>query len=548
MRSQRYLIPAGLFLSVFLLGASLASEPADLEERVRGIAQQLRCVVCQNLSVADSPSELAQQMRDVIREQLRKGKSPEEIKAYFVSKYGDWVLLAPPRRGFSLLVWVLPFVVAAAGLVLVLLVLRRWVRQKKTSPPPPIEPELLARVRREAAKFEPEPFDPEADDPRTQLLRDQARFYEDIKELEFDYQAGKLSAADYAELRQQIEGQAAGVLKEIESTPPPGAAPNAPSEPAKTDPETTAEKRSYRGWQVAAGGTFLLLFGVALGVVLSQSLRPRLSEQDTMTGGFLTGTGEAKDVPALLARGRESFERGDWPQAIDAFKRVLAVEPNQPEAHSYMGLILVRAGHPDGALMAFDRALAADPNFPLALWGKGMLLYRVKEDFSGAQETLQKLLGQMQPGAERKEIEKALTELAELRKKQKFPVKKTRASPAAANAQRIQGVISVAPKLQAGLDSRATLFIIARRPGASGGPPLAVKKFDHPVFPLTYSLGPQDVIMAGITFTGKVHISARLDQDGNPMTREAGNLEAEFKNNPVAVGSQKVDMVLDRTM
>ncbi|MBI2358040.1 MAG: tetratricopeptide repeat protein, partial [Deltaproteobacteria bacterium] len=456
--------------------------------------------------------------------------------------------LAPPRRGFSLLVWILPFVAAAAGLLLVVLALRRWVRRKKSSPPPQVEPELLARVHREAANIAPELLDPEAEGPRAQLLRDQARFYADIKEIDFDYEAGKLSEADYTGLRQELEAKAASVLRELELTPPPVAAPEAQSEPEELKPEAGRQKRSARGWRIAAGATFFLLFGLTLGVFLSQSLRPRLSGEDTITGGFLTGTGQPKDVQSLLARGRESFERGEWPQAIEALKAVLALDPNQPEAHSYMGLILVRAGHPDGALMAFDRALAADPNFPVALWGKGMLLYRVKEDFSGAREILQRLVGRMPPGAERTEVEKALAELADLQKKQKTPAKRSAAGPAAPHGPRIQGIISVDPKLKAKPDSQAALFIIARSGVGAAGPPLAVKKIDRPAFPLSYSLGPEDVMTAGMTLTGEVHISARLDKDGNPVTREAGNLAGDFKNNPVAVGSQKVDIVLDRVM
>ena len=100
-----------LILHLLLLNPLLAAEPPDIDEQTRNIAQELRCVVCQNLSVADSPSEMAQQMRGVVREQLRAGKTPQEVKDFFVSKYGEWVLLAPKTQGFSLLVWVLPFVV-----------------------------------------------------------------------------------------------------------------------------------------------------------------------------------------------------------------------------------------------------------------------------------------------------------------------------------------------------------------------------------------------------------------------------------------------------
>src|SRR5512146_1834472 len=66
--------------------AHAATSP-DLEDRVRAIASELRCVVCQNLSVADSPSELAKEMRNLVRELVQQGKTREEIDAYFVSRY-----------------------------------------------------------------------------------------------------------------------------------------------------------------------------------------------------------------------------------------------------------------------------------------------------------------------------------------------------------------------------------------------------------------------------------------------------------------------------
>ena len=140
-----------LFLLVLLTSQPLlAAEPEKFEEEVRRLASELRCVVCQNLSVADSPSEMAQQMRGIIRKQLQQGKTPEQIKAYFVSKYGEWVLLAPSKKGFSLLLWVLPFVALAVGLLVVVLVVRNWVDKKNKLEPPTVDPTLLERVRRES--------------------------------------------------------------------------------------------------------------------------------------------------------------------------------------------------------------------------------------------------------------------------------------------------------------------------------------------------------------------------------------------------------------
>src|SRR4029450_12764072 len=113
---------------VFVLWTSLlyAATAPDLDARGREISSELRCVVCQNLSVADSPSEMAQQMRAIVREQLEAGKSPEQIKEFFVSKYGEWVLLKPKTSGVSLLLWVLPYVALVLGVAAALWFIRSW--------------------------------------------------------------------------------------------------------------------------------------------------------------------------------------------------------------------------------------------------------------------------------------------------------------------------------------------------------------------------------------------------------------------------------------
>jgi len=145
-------------LLVLALGwGAVAGAAAVDEDRVRAIAAQLRCVVCQNLSVADSPSEMARQMRGVIRERLGQGETPEQVIAYFVDKYGEWVLLAPRARGFTLLVWVLPFVGLFAGLGGVLLVVARWTRRAGAALPPeePLAPADRERVRRALEQLGP---------------------------------------------------------------------------------------------------------------------------------------------------------------------------------------------------------------------------------------------------------------------------------------------------------------------------------------------------------------------------------------------------------
>ena len=535
-----------LLIAVCILVANLlpAADAPDIDEQTRAIAQELRCVVCQNLSVADSPSEMAQQMRGIVKEQLQAGKTAQEVKNFFVSKYGEWVLLAPTAQGFSLLLWVLPFVVLIAGVGLALWLVRRWSAKKKPNKESLGNPELLIRVRSEAAKDTTVKINPEDSSPHAQLLQERARLYAEIRELEFDFQAGKLAESDYGMLKLEIENKAAVVLRQLDasSSSQPSRAKSSASQPTRQPADRRVKpSRRYRGWQLAAGAAFLLLFGLTLGVVLTNSLRPRESTEDTITGDFLTGTGGGENAQ-LLAQGRAAFAKQDWPKAIEAFKKVLTVDPNQPEAHAYMGYILAQAGHADGALMAFEKALAQAPNFPMALWGKGMILLREKQDYANARETLAKLVPLLPAGTERNEVEKILAELPQ----SATPPSQKAGVSAPYPGQQISGRITIDPQLKGRLNSGATLFIIARPAGSAKGPPLAVKKIDRPVFPLGYSLGAENVMMQGVSFSGKVTVIARIDTDGNPTTREAGDLSGDYKKNPVAVGSKNVDIVIDQ--
>ena len=107
-------IPGGprrwLGLVLVIAASAFAQPPATNvdDARMYEVGSQLRCVVCQNLSVADSPSEMAHQMRGIVRDRLRAGESPDQVVEYFVDKYGEWILLKPRRHGFNWLVWLAP--------------------------------------------------------------------------------------------------------------------------------------------------------------------------------------------------------------------------------------------------------------------------------------------------------------------------------------------------------------------------------------------------------------------------------------------------------
>ena len=122
------LLAAG-WLAVAPLSAP-ASEPRsfpspELADRYRGLVEELRCLVCQNQTIADSNADLARDLRDKVDEMLRAGRSDEEILAYMVARYGNFVRYRPPFDAATALLWCGPFVLAAAALIWLLVRVRR---------------------------------------------------------------------------------------------------------------------------------------------------------------------------------------------------------------------------------------------------------------------------------------------------------------------------------------------------------------------------------------------------------------------------------------
>jgi cytochrome c-type biogenesis protein CcmH len=120
----------GLAATLMLWANGAVAQPADsaLDARTAAVAATLRCPVCQGESIQDSPSELAQQMKAVVREKLRSGESPDQVRAYFVARYGEWILLEPKMKGLNIALYALPVVLIGGGLVLVVILVKRWTR------------------------------------------------------------------------------------------------------------------------------------------------------------------------------------------------------------------------------------------------------------------------------------------------------------------------------------------------------------------------------------------------------------------------------------
>jgi cytochrome c-type biogenesis protein CcmH len=100
----------------------------EIDRQVREVASKLRCVVCQGLSLQDSPSDLAQEMRAVIRTRLESGETPDQVLDYFESGYGEWILMEPKAQGFNLAVYLLPILAVVGGGVFLVIAGRRWLK------------------------------------------------------------------------------------------------------------------------------------------------------------------------------------------------------------------------------------------------------------------------------------------------------------------------------------------------------------------------------------------------------------------------------------
>ena len=131
-------------LALFLVANALAAEDPALERRVTELGNELRCLVCQNQTIADSQAPLAVDLRNQIREQLKGGKSEREIKDYMVARYGDFVLYRPPLKASTVALWVGPFV---------LLVLGAWLFYRRIARRRAPEPQLSEAERERAAKL-----------------------------------------------------------------------------------------------------------------------------------------------------------------------------------------------------------------------------------------------------------------------------------------------------------------------------------------------------------------------------------------------------------
>ena len=136
------------------LSVNLAEEGEKFSARFRKLSDELRCPTCQGLSVKDSEAGFSNSIKDKIRELMKNGKSDEEIIAYFVKRYGEWILRSPTKQGFNLLLWILPGAGIVIGLFVVFLRAKRRTNNPENEELAQLTAEEERKIKEDLGRFE----------------------------------------------------------------------------------------------------------------------------------------------------------------------------------------------------------------------------------------------------------------------------------------------------------------------------------------------------------------------------------------------------------
>jgi cytochrome c-type biogenesis protein CcmH len=124
MRSLMLIGLFGLALQAFAIDEKIAFQDPEMQERYENINRELRCLVCQNQTIADSNATLAQDLRREVRDMIAAGKTDDEIRDFMIERYGDFVLYRPRMTGTNLLLWAAPVLLLFGGFFVALRVIR----------------------------------------------------------------------------------------------------------------------------------------------------------------------------------------------------------------------------------------------------------------------------------------------------------------------------------------------------------------------------------------------------------------------------------------
>ncbi len=142
--TARVAILVGLLAVALALAVAVVPRSETPADRVARLASELRCPVCQGLSIEESPSDTAREMRQLVAQRVAEGRTDDQIRAEFRAAYGDWIFLSPPLLDPRGAIWLVPLAAVAIGTALLALRLRR-------APPPPVPTDAQLALLRERA-------------------------------------------------------------------------------------------------------------------------------------------------------------------------------------------------------------------------------------------------------------------------------------------------------------------------------------------------------------------------------------------------------------
>lgn len=348
--------------------------------------------------------------------------------------------------------------------------------------------------------------------------------FEALRELEAD--RGKLDEATWAARKEALVERAARTLQAME-----GAGGAAPMEAPAAPPAAAA--RAPRSPNAIVGAIALAFVSAAVGVMVKQGLTER-TRGGSMTGGSQSAAPSVSEAAAeILKKDPDNLnalndatwaaiQASDLKTAMATLTRAQKIAPEDPLVLTHLAILQTQVGMQAMAAASLQKALELRPGLSRALLWQAVLRYD-GGDLAGAEESLRAVISGEATDDERQMAASMLTEI--------------KAPPP---QDRLSGKVRLADGLVA--DTQGTLFIIARRAAEGGGPPVAVRKTSAAALPMDFSLGDKDMVMGG-AWPEQIWLQARIDRDGNPMTKGDDDLESPMLG-PIASGAADLDLVI----
>ncbi len=566
-RLAALLLLALAFTTGFAKDAAPLAEDPVVEKRLIEISEEMRCLVCQNESLAGSRSDLAQDLRRELREQIKLGRSDAQIREFMVSRYGDFVLYRPPVKPITILLWSGPFLLMAVGVIVLLVYLRRRNRalgdevlteEENSRADGAAEGDremtgfivgaLLALALTLALLLRPFYLRQGAVAVASQRQLNAAILREQLAKLDQDLADGTLAAEDYGQARAELQRRVLQDTSEVDAAPTLHA------------PRRTMLALGITVPAVALG--LYMLIGSPASMDPAAGNAGHVGQQDlekmvTALAQKLEKEPDNLKGWAMLARSYKVLNRNM--EAELAFERAGAIIDDDAQMlANYADVAASNAGgnFKGKPAQLIEKALKADPQNAMALWLSGTEAMS-RNDYDRALATWGKLLPLLAPGSEDERMLQGAMDEVRARAGKGAPLA---AAPAAAPAPAaatptptataastskagVSGTVELAPALKARAAPGDTVMVIARLPGTRM--PLAVMRAPASQLPLAFKLDDSMAMnpQALLSTAGEVEVEARISKSGMAMP-EAGDLLSAAK--VVKIGTGGIVLQVER--